>query len=279
MIIFSLARVLGGSLQIATVTYPTNFSLYAGAAALLTIGLSPLLMCALGLLSRVVSNINETRRTFINPGMLKVVELVTLVGLALGIAGGVTAADDYVATGIYTPAATSKASAVLFLASWAAVTLATGVMFCHISAASRSERYILLGIVASIPFLFVRVLYGILAAFSSDGGKFITLTGSTTLLLVMGLIMEAIVVFLYETVGLLAGKHQPANVSATHGQELRNDSNVEHGDKYNQAQTSAKPKQNILIRIAKHTIIYKIVHGITTSVRRHQDVEMQGGTY
>lgn len=55
MIIFTLARVLGSCLELATISQPNNTSLYIGYATLINIALSPLELVAYGLLSRVIT--------------------------------------------------------------------------------------------------------------------------------------------------------------------------------------------------------------------------------
>ena len=55
MIIFTLARVLGSCLELATINQPRNYSLYIGYATLINIALSPLELVAYGLLSRVIT--------------------------------------------------------------------------------------------------------------------------------------------------------------------------------------------------------------------------------
>ena len=55
MIVFTLARVLGSCLELATINQPKNYSLYIGYATLINVALSPLQLVAFGLLSRVIS--------------------------------------------------------------------------------------------------------------------------------------------------------------------------------------------------------------------------------
>lgn len=55
MIIFTLARVLGSCLELATISQPRNYSLFIGYATLINIALSPLELVAYGLLSRVIA--------------------------------------------------------------------------------------------------------------------------------------------------------------------------------------------------------------------------------
>jgi hypothetical protein len=53
LIIFSLIRIVGSACQVATISDPTSIGLHTTASILDGVGLSPLLLTANGLLSRV----------------------------------------------------------------------------------------------------------------------------------------------------------------------------------------------------------------------------------
>jgi len=76
-------------MQLATINSPTNAGLYEGSAILNNIGLSPLTLAALGLLSRLITSINKSTHSFVKQYWLRVIELIVVVGLVLGIVGGV----------------------------------------------------------------------------------------------------------------------------------------------------------------------------------------------
>jgi hypothetical protein len=104
-------------MNLAEIKYPETAALYEGSAILNNIGFSPLTLAALGLLSRLLDSINKSHNTVIKPNMLRIIELVVLVGLILGIVGGVNAADAYVKTGHYTPGSENKAGTALMIVS------------------------------------------------------------------------------------------------------------------------------------------------------------------
>ena len=89
LIIFCLARLIGPAMNLAEIKYPEEAALYEGSAILNNIGFSPLTLAALGLLSRLLDSINKSHNTIIKPNMLRIIELVVVVGLILGIVGGV----------------------------------------------------------------------------------------------------------------------------------------------------------------------------------------------
>jgi hypothetical protein len=106
-------------MNLAEIKYPETAALYEGSAILNNIGFSPLTLAALGLLSRLLDSINKSHNTIIKPNILRMIELVVVVGLILGIVGGVNAADAYVKTGKYTPGSENKAgTALMIVGSW-----------------------------------------------------------------------------------------------------------------------------------------------------------------
>jgi hypothetical protein len=82
-------------MQLAEIKYPADAALYEGSAILNNVGFSPLTLAALGLLSRLLDSINKTHNTLVKPNMLRIIELLVVVGLILGIVGGVDAASAY----------------------------------------------------------------------------------------------------------------------------------------------------------------------------------------
>ncbi len=74
------------------------------------------------------------------------------------------------------------------------------------------EKCILIGLLAATPFLFIRMLYAMLAVFR-DRGKFAILNGSATTQLGMGILQEMIVVVIYVVVGFVAPVEKEAGPS------------------------------------------------------------------
>ncbi|PQE05583.1 transmembrane protein [Rutstroemia sp. NJR-2017a BBW] len=204
LIVFSLARIIGPCMQLAAINNP-SVSLYTGALILQNVGLSPLILATLGLLSRVIESINRTHRTFIQTRMLKLVEIISVVGLILGIVGGINASDSFTTTGKWVPGSLSKVGNVLFIVSYAAIVMASIITSFSISHAEDGEKRILLGIAIALPFLFVRLLYAIISTFTHSK-QFSSFTGSVTILLCMSLLMELAVVVVYEGIGVTLRK-------------------------------------------------------------------------
>ncbi|HEX4172274.1 MAG TPA: hypothetical protein VHY82_07325, partial [Acetobacteraceae bacterium] len=152
-------------MQLATISDPTNESLYIGYAILQNIGLSPLMLATLGLLSRLLDNINRTHRTLINTRILKFIELIIMVALILGIVGGVNASDNLTSSGgKYTPGSLSKAGTALFIVCYVAIVICTILIFFSISHASHGEKRIFFAVALALPFLLVRLVYSIMSS-------------------------------------------------------------------------------------------------------------------
>lgn len=278
LIIFCLARIIGPCMSLAAISSP-SVSLFTGALILQNIGLSPLILATLGLLSRVLDSINRNTHTFLQPRLLKIIEIITLVGLILGIVGGTNSSETYTTTGKWVPATESKVSNVLFIVSFVALLIATIFTSFSISHAENGEKRILLGISIALPFLFVRLLYSVLSAFVANSTKFNSFTGSVSILLCMALLEELVIVVIYLAIGVtlkvqpndvvVAGDMQPVPGSSGSDEPLGQQSQYRQTQQQNQKSGAG----NMVLRIAKKTIIGRLVMAFIPE--RKEDVEMQ----
>lgn len=189
LIIFCLARLIGPAMQLAEISSPTDIALYEGSAILNNVGFSPLTLAALGLLSRLLDSINKSHHTIIKPSMLRIIELVVVVGLILGIVGGVDAATSYQKTLNYQPGSLNKAGTSLMIVAFVLLCTATAITSFSVSHAEHGERRLFLAVVLAIPFLLVRLVYSIFSTFTKNK-SFNLLDGSVTILLCVALIEE-----------------------------------------------------------------------------------------
>jgi hypothetical protein len=272
LIMFCLARIIGPCMSLATISQPTNISLYTGAAILQNIGLSPLQLCTIGLLSRLLDNINKSTHTFINTRMLKFIETIIVVGLILGIVGGVNASTSFQNTGTYQPGSLNKAGTSLFIVTYVGIVAATILISFSVSHAEKGEKRIIMAVAFSLPFLLVRLAYSIGSTFSY-GKKFNLLTGNPTILLCVALLEEIIVVFAYEGTGLTLGKvvkiEHPEGARMIHG----NSTEFSREENMQQAQKQEKP-DNVVLKIAKRSIIGRIVMSFVPDNSDNGAVEM-----
>ncbi|EAW13262.1 uncharacterized protein ACLA_017090 [Aspergillus clavatus NRRL 1] len=196
--IFSLARLIGASLQLATIQDPDNINLYIAAATLTSVGLSPLLLASLGFIARVRSSIHksQTTQTGIPTKALRLVEILTIVALILSIVGANSLPSGTFASGepqqVDLPS-TMKTSIVLFILSYIAIAGLALYLWVYVRSIQPGETRLLVAVTLSLPFLAVRLLYSALAILGHDP-LFGWVGGSVTVWLCMGLVMEAVVV-------------------------------------------------------------------------------------
>lgn len=264
LIVFCLARIIGGGLQLGTINDPKNQSLYEGSAILNNIGFTPLELAALGLLSRLIDNINKSHRTMISTRMLKFVELILLVSMILGIVGGTNAAGDYSKTGHFQPGSLNKVGTGLMIAAWALTVVATIMTSFSISHAEHGEKRLIVAIAFSLPFLAVRLVYSIFSTFTTNK-HFNLLTGSPTVLLCVALIEEFIVVVLFEGVGLTLAKVE----KPVEGTRVPSSDSAEHA-----LPPQKEQQDNAALRFAKRTITGRLLMSMMPD-KHNKDVEMQ----
>jgi hypothetical protein len=265
LIVFCLARIIGSSMQLATISQPKNTSLYTGSAILQNVGFSPLELASLGLLSRALESINKSHHTLINTSMLKFVELIILVGLILGIVGGVNASDDFIKTGVYLPGSFNKAGTALLIVSYVAIIIATVIAFFSISHTEAGEKRLVVAVAVALPFLLVRLVYSIFSTFTHNT-KFNLLEGNVTILLCVALIEEFAVVVIYESVGLTL--YKVAREEHGEGYVVAGSDGPEH------SLPGKSGAGEMALRVLKATIIGRIVASIFSS-HKDRDVELQ----
>ena len=267
LIIFALARIIGAAMQLATLASPSNISLYTGYAILQNIGLSPLMLATLGLLSRLLSNINRTHHTLINTQFLKFIQLIVTVALILGIVGGINASSDFSKTGKYVPGTLSKAGTALFILAYVIIAASTILISFSASHASHGERRILFAVAAALPFLLVRLVYSAMSTIANNK-DFNLISGSVTIVLCVALIEEFIIVILFEGVGLTLSKIPKDDIPE--GAAIVRDAN---GVDY--APLPPKQQQSGAGQTAKNILKKTIIGRIVTSFTDSNDVEMQ----
>lgn len=205
------------------------------------------MMSTLGLLSRLLDNIQKSTKTLLKTRVLKLVELLILVALILGIAGGIESSSS-IAKGSYNPNNLVKAGIALFIISFVAIVVATIMVAFYVSHADKGEKRIFVAVAISIPFILVRLIYSIMVTYTHVR-IFNQLTGSPTALLCVALLEEFIVVIIYEGIGVTLPKvPKPLPDSTTTSQ-------------------SQGGGGNVVVRVLKRTVIGKAV---TYAMEKHQ---------
>ncbi|CAG7924745.1 unnamed protein product [Penicillium olsonii] len=196
-VVFSLARIVGAACYLATIAAPSNVGLYIAWAVCTSLGLSPLILGCLGLLSRANDSIMRKTGESINQIVFRFVVLVSLVGLILSIVGATQNSD--ITHGLITTE--TKVALVLFLVTWLAV---CGILVLIANQSHRieqGEHRLLLAVAISLPLILVRLVYSFVYAFGHLA-SFNMLSGNVTIQLVMSVLEEIVIVFVCLGVGL-----------------------------------------------------------------------------
>lgn len=212
LIVFSLARIIGASLQLATIADPTNLSLHIGAATLQNVGLTPLIMVQVSLVGRALGSIRKTAVPFVTEQRLRVVQLVALVGMILSAVGGSDSSQSYASTGVYTVSGTSQAGIGLVIAAYVLLVFSTLLVVSQLSQVEMGEKRLVLAVGLSLPFILVRLIYSAISVFAHNPA-FNQLTGDINVQLGMAVIMEMIVVIIVESIGMTLQRMQRVQVA------------------------------------------------------------------
>ncbi|KAH0018778.1 hypothetical protein KCU78_g7029, partial [Aureobasidium melanogenum] len=203
LLVFSIGRILCAGFQLATITYPTNTSIWAGYITTFSICVSLLLSASLVLLRRLAQRAGTDFPKVKGRDSMKLCQIFVTIGLVLGIAGGIKADNNWGSTGSYQPDGIQKASIVIFIMSWALVVFLTIHTLGSAHGASSHTQKIAVAVFAiSLPLLAVRIAYSAVSIFANLK-SFSSVYGSVTIMLCMALIEEAIIVLMYEVLGFV----------------------------------------------------------------------------
>ncbi|KAJ5155801.1 hypothetical protein N7492_008604 [Penicillium capsulatum] len=208
LVIFTLLRVVGAGCALAAINNPST-GLYTAAAVCSSIGLSPLLMGCVGMLSRANESIaNTTSRPVLPRHAFTAFRVITIVALALSVSG---LTWDMSIEALKNPNTEVKVGMVLYLVSWALLCGMLGILFLCRSSLEDGENRNLAAVAISAPFLMIRIIYSMLVFFLANS-TFNILDGNVTVQLVMSVIEEIIVVFVCLGIGYtLRVREKPAH--------------------------------------------------------------------
>lgn len=206
-LILCIVRIVGGICQFVSHNNQSA-SLVQTILILDSVGLSPLLLATLGLLSRFVDFINTYSTPRFTMRHLRIIQFVLFIGLILAIAGGTSISVD--ANGTYHIPSTSKIGVVLYIVGLVGLTAIFILSAPSTGKVPSKERRVPLAIALALPFILVRLIYSILSVFLHNH-LFSIATGSVPVRIAMSLIEEFIVVALYVLLGLFVDKLDAAN--------------------------------------------------------------------
>lgn len=217
LLIFCIVRILGGSLLVAAEDItPVNDSLYIGGYAMEASGLSPLLLCTLGLLHSVFQTPDGFSR-YNKP--FRLLELLGAVAVVLTIIGISNASSSGSSSSANTM---RRAGVILFLVLYIIIVGICLFLWTQTRFVMRYRKQLLKAISIALPFLVIRTIYSILSTFSSssfitttatqpntsDLAKFNIITGEWQIYLVMDMLMEYAIVIIYTVAGLVLPLNQ-----------------------------------------------------------------------
>ncbi|KAG1749641.1 uncharacterized protein EDB91DRAFT_755423 [Suillus paluster] len=209
LMFFCIIRIMGGSFLVAAEEItPVHTGLYIGGYALEASGLSPLLLCTLGLFHLVFQTPDGGSR-FNKPLLL--LELLGLAAVCLTVFGIVNSSSS-------SANIMRRTGVILFVVLYIIVVGICLFLWSQVRSVMKYRKQLLKVISIALPFLAVRTVYSVLSMFSSstfvvsttspqpntsDLAKFNILTGEWQIFLVMDMLMEYAVVIIYTVAGLV----------------------------------------------------------------------------
>jgi hypothetical protein len=124
-------------------------------------------------------------------------QLIITVGLILCIVGGTSSTSS---TGVYKPQTATKIGVVLYVLAFFVLCVIAAVTTSKLSNAPNGEKRLVWAVLLALPFIFVRLIYSLLSVFAHNH-HFNLITGSVAILVVMTVLEEMLVVFIYLLVG------------------------------------------------------------------------------
>ncbi|KAK5716597.1 hypothetical protein LTR15_009488 [Elasticomyces elasticus] len=194
--ILCLVRIVGACCQLATYKSQSTGLLEAD-LILESVGISPLLLATLGLLSRCADSINQSSRTVFSAMHFRIIQLCILIGLILSIAGGTSSVSS---TGVYKSQTTSKAGIALYLVCFLALCIVTMITLKNSSYLMAGENRLIWAVIIAMPLILIRLIYSLLIVFHHSH-TFSLINGSALVHALMAVVEEMLVVLMYLGVG------------------------------------------------------------------------------
>ncbi|TLS23311.1 uncharacterized protein PpBr36_06005 [Pyricularia pennisetigena] len=216
LILFSLIRIIGAALDLASTQNPGDAGLVSGTNALRNAGLSPLILVSVGLLTRVLVGLKKRTDTILQPRMLRLIQLVVMVGLILSVVGGIKfgnelsdvtsrqPADVAAIRSLSTPTESITGTALMIM-GYVALVLATAVLSLQLRSVDGGERRLIGAVAATLPFVLVRIIYAAIATYNTWDPSFHWYVAGPhyyAYMIGMCVVMEMFTIAILEAVGL-----------------------------------------------------------------------------
>ncbi|KAK5788352.1 hypothetical protein VI817_009310 [Penicillium citrinum] len=194
LVIFSLIRILGACSQLSTIHHH-SIGIYIVVAILDSIGLSPLLLGLVGMISR--TNKLMVHSVIPRSGFtcFRVIICLAAVLTVTGITGEMSAET------FRSPNIQVKTAMILYFASWVMICIGLVKLVLNRGRIAEGEYRNLFAVAISVPFVLIRIVYALLIWFEANN-KFNGLDWKGGVRLVMSVFEEIIVVFVCLIFGL-----------------------------------------------------------------------------
>jgi len=215
LVMTSLFRVVGAICAIVLVESPSS-GVTITYDIMNNFGLSAIIYTSLGLLGLVEAGMQGHALPF---QLFRVLGLPGLAGLVLSVVGATNLLGNNTSN-TSSGFAELKAAVMLFLAVYVADILITVHAFLKAAHVRAGERRLLYAVLATLPFMAVRMIYSILCVFANKRKYFSSWSLEWTAILVhglMGVLMEVIIVTIFIIVGLVTAAVVPNQAPVTNG--------------------------------------------------------------
>lgn len=216
LLVLALVRIIGCSLRLATISDPTNKSLYIGWMVLTGLGLGPLILMLLGLLSRTFESMRRNGHDIVKPIFHRAIQTLMLVAIILLIVGGFSASFTISSSGSpqISYAEVSRIGSGLMIVVYLLLCGETLLAVVNQGYVVQGEHRIILAVGFCLPFVLVRLVYSLVLVFTH-------VHSTPWLMLTMEVIMEAIVVLVCQILGFsLSREPEQGTVADIEGQNL-----------------------------------------------------------
>ncbi|KAG5913423.1 hypothetical protein E4U53_004867 [Claviceps sorghi] len=202
IIIIAISRLISFSMRLALMDDPANMSLWLGWLVINSIGLGPLVLLLLSLVMHVFETINRQGHVVFRPLYQRLVKVLVLTAMVLAIVGGTN--SSYTTVGgvisIEFNTLTRVGTGLLIAATVILCGEAGLALSCHMQGfAAQREHRIVLGVLASLPFVILRLVYSCLTVFAH-------INSNVWLYLCLSILTEVAIVSMLEVLGLMLEK-------------------------------------------------------------------------
>lgn len=196
LLVLALVRIIGSCLRLATLSSPTNQGLYIGWMVLNGLGLGPLILILLGLLSRSFESMRRNGHDIVKPVFHRAIQVLMLVAIILLIVGGFNSKFTVASNGSpqITYSEVSRVGNSLVILVYVLLCVEVLLAFVNRGYVAQGEHRLIFAVIFCLPFVLVRLVYSSMLVF-------LHVHSTAWLMLAMEVAMEAVVVFVCQVLG------------------------------------------------------------------------------